>query len=103
VTRDEDLLRELSEAVSSVEEALEEWTRTGSAPPDYGVRTRRWERAAEAANPVIGKTLAALPGDFAEAFADGDIEHAERAADILAKLNGLLRRLGGEDDETPAG
>ena len=61
VTRDEDVLREFSEATDALLEAREEWHRTGAAPPDYDQRIERWERTYRAAEPVIDETLSTRP------------------------------------------
>ena len=92
MTRDQELLRELTEAAAAIHQALEEWRRTGRPPLRYRELAQQWERANRAAEPVFRETLAALPGDFAEAVAEGNLVEAERAAVILRRLRDLLRR-----------
>jgi hypothetical protein len=103
MSREDDLLKELTAAMAAIEEAAEQWQRTGEWPPDLVERIRRWEGASVAADPVVRETLARLPADFAVAVERGDFDVAEMAADVVARLADLRRRLeedGGEDQET---
>jgi hypothetical protein len=99
VTQDEELLRELTEAAAAIELALDEWRRTGQPPLRQRELVQQWESANRAAEPVFRETLAALPEDFAEAVAEGNLREAEQAADILRRLRDLLHRRE-EPDET---